>query len=187
MTFLILFHFHFIILFFHLSFLFFSFPCSILTLYLPFPCPLASCCNIWSRIFFLSFVSSFLFFIFCFYVSWSKMFLLYFCLFGCRFKVWINKTITFFFRYVLFHYYIKKSLLFALYFISSFWFFLKFWKNVFYYISLCLFHCFHFYFYFFWFMFVSCFSFFLFFFFFNLFLCVFCFLFLIFFFKSFWF
>jgi len=39
MAFLILFHFHFIILFFLLPSLFFSFPCFVLTLYLLFLCP----------------------------------------------------------------------------------------------------------------------------------------------------
>jgi hypothetical protein len=112
-------------LFFHFSFLF---PYSILKLYSPLPCPFASCCNIWNKLF-LSFI---LFPLFYFYfivfifleVRCFFFLLLYFCFLGCRFTVWRKKK-----NIILLQIYIYSitisffSLVFVFYFVSSFNFF----------------------------------------------------------------
>ncbi len=123
--------------FFHISF---SFPCSILKLYSPLPCPYASCCNIWNNFFFISFISSFLFLFYCFYISWSKVFLfvlLYFCFLGCMLIVWRKKTNLILLQIYIFHYY--KVFFSFVFFFSSF----NFLKCVLWYLPLFFFSCFH--------------------------------------------
>ncbi len=107
--------------FFHISF---YFPSSILKLYSPLPCPYASCCNIWNKFFFVSFISSFLFLFYCFYISWNKVFLfllLYFFFLGCMLKVWRKKTNLILLQIYIFSITISFfSLFFCFLFFSSF-------------------------------------------------------------------
>jgi hypothetical protein len=133
LAFLILFHSRCFLFYFSLllSSLLFSFPCSTLTLYLPFHCPFASCLNIWSKFFSYSFFFSFLFFSFLlnFFFWKCGVSFVYFYIFlyldvGLNFEE--TRQITFFLRYVFYFITIVLlSLLFTLYFVSSFKCFFK--------------------------------------------------------------